>query len=106
MGHKLSPVLKSRQYNYHCKQGLECTTISNGKNNFTCISMYAEKSSLMVKPHCENELFLSNIYNNNLLTRLLKTEETFSECQMKTLHLIDIMQALAMCGEQEVLTLQ
>ena len=35
MAHKLSSVFKSRQYNYHCKQGLECTAISNGTKKIT-----------------------------------------------------------------------
>ena len=39
IAHKVSPVLKSPQYNYHCKQGLECTAISNGTTNH----VYAEK---------------------------------------------------------------
>ena len=37
-GQKLTPVFKSRQYNYHCKQGLECTAISKGtKDIFTVL---------------------------------------------------------------------
>ena len=88
MGHKLSPVLKSHQYDYHCKHGLECTAISNGaKHNFTCMQKSAseiskftmKKSSLMVKTHCENVLFKATFTIIILLTRLLKTDEPFCE---------------------------
>ena len=65
------------RYNYHCKQGLECTAIIATEQNifFTCMQNSApeideEKSSLMVKTHCENGLFKATFAMIILLTRL------------------------------------